>query len=507
MATPSNKLAASLEALHKLQADGQVAIRSADLSRVHRERLVQNGFLQKVVKGWYAPASPDETGGESAAWYVSFWQFCAAYLNHLKGDDWCLSPEQSIALHTENWTVPKQLLVRSAKARNKVTTLPHGTSLLDVRSKLPDKKKIATKNGLRIYSLPAALVDCGPHKYQQNPTDMRTALAMIKDASELLEILLDGGHSSIAGRLAGAFRNTGQAQIADEIVQTMRAASYDVRETDPFAEPSGLAFSQREPSPYAYRIRLMWQEMREVVEANFPAAPKQPINAADYLQHIEDIYVTDAWHSLSIEGYRVTRELIDRVREGDWNPDDDAADREQLNALSARGYWQAWQTVRTSIEKILAGGNVGEIVRQDHSQWYREMFAPGVTAGIHKPADLAGYRNGPVYIRGSMHVPPNSEAVRDGMSTLFELLEEEKLASVRTVLGHFIFVYIHPYMDGNGRMARFLMNTMLASGGYSWTVVPLEQRNKYMTALEEASVGGDIKPFAKWLGELVAEAS
>ena len=134
---------------------------------------------------------------------------------------------------------------------------------------------------------------------------------------------------------------------------------------------------------------------------------------------------------------------------------------EQLNALSARGYWQAWQTVRTSIEKILAGGNVGEIVRQDHSQWYREMFAPGVTAGIHKPADLAGYRNGPVYIRGSMHVPPNSEAVRDGMSTLFELLEEEELASVRTVLGHFIFVYIHPYMDGNGRMARFLMNTML----------------------------------------------
>ena len=126
-----------------------------------------------------------------------------------------------------------------AKARNKVTALPHGTSLLDVRSKLPDKKKIATKNGLRIYSLPAALVDCGPHKYQQNPTDMRTALAMIKDASELLEILLDGGHSSIAGRLAGAFRNTGQAQIADEIVQTMQSSQLRCARNGPICRTIG----------------------------------------------------------------------------------------------------------------------------------------------------------------------------------------------------------------------------------------------------------------------------
>jgi len=38
------------------------------------------------------------------------------------------------------------------------------------------------------------------------------------------------------------------------------------------------------------------------------------------------------------------------------------------------------------------------------------------------------------------------------------------------VLGHFVFVYIHPYLDGNGRIGRFLMNLMLAAGGYPWTV-------------------------------------
>jgi len=73
------------------------------------------------------------------------------------------------------------------------------------------------------------------------------------------------------------------------------------------------------------------------------------------------------------------------------------------------------------------------------------------------------------------------------------------------VLGHFVFVYIHPYMDGNGRMRRFLMNVMLASGGYPWTVVPLEGRDDYMRALESASVKQNIEPFASFLGGLVRE--
>ena len=68
-----------------------------------------------------------------------------------------------------------------------------------------------------------------------------------------------------------------------------------------------------------------------------------------------------------------------------------------------------------------------------------------------------------------------------------------------------MFVYIHPYMDGNGRMGRFLMNVMLAAGGYPWTIVPLEKRDTYMAALERASVEQDITPFASFLGRLVSD--
>jgi Fic family protein len=102
-----------------------------------------------------------------------------------------------------------------------------------------------------------------------------------------------------------------------------------------------------------------------------------------------------------------------------------------------------------------------------------------------------------------MHVPLNRDAVRDAMPAFFDLLREEEHPAVRVVLGHFLFVYIHPYMDGNGRIGRFLMNVMLASGGYPWTVIPVGDRNAYMSTLERASVGEDIVPFADFVGSLV----
>ena len=505
MAAPSEKLADSLRVLKGLQDEGVVAVRSADLGRTHRERLVRNGFLHEVMKGWYIPARPDQRAGESTAWYTSYWDFCAAYLEHRFSDQWCLSPDHSLALHVGNRTVPRQLLVHTPQGGNKPTRLPHGTSLFDVRYALPDKKTIVVMDGLRLFSLPAALVTCGAGFFEQRATDARAALATIRDASDVLAVLLEGGHSTVAGRLAGAFRNIGREKIADEIVRTMKRAGFDVREKDPFAQQPTLNLPPREPSPYVGRLRIMWKAMREPVIEAFPSAPGLPADTAAYLKRVEEVYVTDAYHSLSIEGYRVSAELIERVRSGDWNPDKDERDREDHNALAARGYYDAFRSVSRSVEKVLKGGNAGVVAGDEHGDWYRALWGPGVEVGVITATDLAGYRNSPVYIRRSMHTPPPREAVRDMMPLLFELLAEEPEPAVRVALGHFVFVYIHPYRDGNGRLGRFLMNVMLASGGYPWTVIPVECRSDYMAALEAASVEGDIEPFARFLAGLVKE--
>jgi Fic family protein len=151
----------------------------------------------------------------------------------------------------------------------------------------------------------------------------------------------------------------------------------------------------------------------------------------------------------------------------------------------------------------VGGADAAALVRDTYRDWYREMFQPCVAAGLIQAQALAGFRNHFVYLQGSRHVPPRWEVVPDAMEALFDVLEGEKEPSVRIVLGHWLFGYIHPYPDGNGRMARFLMNAMLASGGYPWTVIRVENRDAYMKALESASVQMNIEPFATFIAERV----
>ena len=484
------------------------AVRSTDLTRTHRERLVRHGFLQPVIKGWYVAASPDRGAGDSTAWYASFWSFCAGYLNARFGAGWCLSPEQSLALHAGNRTVPRQLLVRAPKGRNQVTPLPHGTSLLEVRAALPPGgEDVVTLDGMRAFSLPAALIACPARFFRLNPVDARTALALVPDASDLLRRLLDGGHGgTVAGRLAAAFRSIGRERVADDIAEAMRAADFRVRERDPFETPAPALALRRGVSPEVQRMRLMWDAMRGPVLERFPAPPGRRGAVDAVLEGFDRLYATDAYHSLSIEGYRVGPALIERVRGGAWNPARSEEDRAHRDALAARGYWQAYQAVRGSVRRVFGGEPPGTVAEEDHRIWYRELFAPSVAAGLVRPADLAGYRNAPVYIQRSMHVPPSPPAVRDAMPAFFDLLREEPAPSVRAVLGHFLFVYVHPHPDGNGRIGRFLMNVMLTAGGYPWTIIPVERRDDYMAALEDASVRGEIGPFTGFLAGLVGLA-
>jgi len=505
MATPSGKLAQSLEALKELQDKGIMAIKANELGKVHRTRLSKNGFLSEVMKGWYLSVPSTEPQGDSTSWYASYWHFCARYLSDRYAETYCISPEQSLQIHSGNWTVPQQLIIRSTHGVNSQTPLPHNTSLFSIKSPLVKSAEIQEINGIRMLTLPSSLVNCSPTMFIRSATDVRTALTMIGNSSDILSILLDGGHSTVAGRLAGAFRNVGQDRIANDIVKTMKAAGYDVREIDPFETKTPVNLSSRERSPYVNRIKLMWHSMREVVIKHFPKAPGIPEDLAKYMKMVEDIYLTDAYHSLSIEQYKVSPELIERVKSGNWDVKKNKEDKQQRDAMAARGYWQATQEVRKSIKKILNGKNSGKVTDIDHGDWYRELFAPSVTVGLLKPSDLAGYRNGQVYISQSKHVPLNVNAVSDAMPLLFELLSNEQEASVRAVLGHFIFVYIHPYMDGNGRMGRFMLNVMLASGGYPWTVIPVEERKDYMSTLEKASVENNIEPFAMFLAHLVKQ--
>ena len=504
MAAPNERLAESLSVLKDLQAGGRRVFRSEDFSRVHRERLVANGFMQEVMKGWLISSSPSARTGDSTPWYASFWEFCARYGAERFGEEWHLSQEQSLVLHGERTVIPEQVVVCSPRGTNNTLKLLFGTSLYDLKvPAIPPKENVVMRDGLRLFTPAASLVEVPESFFARSPVETQVVLASLTDASDLLRLLLDGGHSSTAGYLAGALRATGREKMADEILKTMKSAGYDVRERNPF-EP-GQVFEKLRPAaaPIEGRLRMLWEKSRKLVIAAFPKSPGLPKDRDAYMRDVDEIYKSDAYHSLSIEGYSVTPDLIERVREWNWDPERDEADRKSRDALAARGYWQAFQLVKESVKTVIAGAPAGRTVHDGHMAWYRELFQPSVAAGVVRAGDLAGYRNSPVYLRTSRYIPPRWEAVRDAMPVFFDLLEKEPEACVRAVLGHWLFGYIHPYPDGNGRMARFLMNVMLASGGYPWTVIRLRDRKSYLAALDRASIDTDIEPFAALVGQRV----
>ena len=500
MPSPNEKLAESLDVLKELQQGNRRVFRSDDLSRVHRERLVENGFLQEVMKGWLISSSPDTQAGESTPWHASFWEFCARYCDERFGELWHLSPEQSLFLHGERTVIPDQLVVHSPKATNNDIPLLFGTTLYDLKTaEMPASTALMVRDGLRLFTPAAALVRVPESFFQMYPLEAQVVMASLADTSDLLRLLLNGGHSAKAGYLAKAFRQTGRPDLAEEILAVMKGAGYDVRESSPFEAGQILRKPSRPGAAIVGRVEMLWESMRGKVLASFPKAPGLPADQEAYLGYVDEIYRTDAYHSLSIEGYSVTPGLVERVRQGGWDPENDAGDRRNRDALAARGYWQAFQLVKKEVEKVIAGENPATLARATHNAWYRELFQPCVTAGLLEPGALAGYRNVPIFLRGSRYVPPRWEAVRDAMPAFFDVLEREPEPSVRAVLGHWLFGYIHPYPDGNGRMARFLMNVMLASGGFPWTVIRVVDRKAYLSALDRASIEMDIHPFTTFI--------
>ena len=508
MSPAQRRLTGALRSLKALQDRGQVVVQSEDLERREREALLSAGFLQRVVKGWYLVSRPGDELGDTTPWFAAMRDFIAGYCTARFGNAWHVAPAYSILVHTGATVLPKQVVIHTPLGGNKSLDLPGNCSLLPYRAELPPNDQIEVRGGLRVLSLPVALTRVSEHFFQTSSTDAQIALAGLPDASDLNRELLAGGRSIVAGRLAGAFRTVGRPELADDIVGTMRAAGYTVQENNPFSMvPPGLRLT-RLASPYVHRLQLMWLAMREEVLRHMPEAPGLPGAVEAYLAEVEEHYRADAYHSLSIEGYRVTDALIERVASGHWNPEHHARDQDARDAMAAHGYWRAFAAVQTSLRRILAAENAGDVARAEHGAWYRALFSPSVTAGILSSADLAGYRNAPVVIKHAAHVPPPREAVRELMPALFDLLAEEPSAAVRAVLGHFCFVFIHPYLDGNGRMGRFLMNAMLASGGYPWTIIRVDWRDRYMAALDAASARSDIGPFAEFIAAAVqGEAS
>jgi len=115
------------------------------------------------------------------------------------------------------------------------------------------------------------------------------------------------------------------------------------------------------------------------------------------------------------------------------------------------------------------------------------------------------YRSIAVRISGSMVVLPNPVKVPDLMSRFTqEITGAQKLHPVELAAeAHYQLVTLHPFIDGNGRTARLLMNLILMQNGYPPALIRKRDRLRYIKSLEQAQLGGSKEDYYKIVGEAV----
>ena len=119
--------------------------------------------------------------------------------------------------------------------------------------------------------------------------------------------------------------------------------------------------------------------------------------------------------------------------------------------------------------------------------------------------DNAGfYRNCRVRISGSTLIMPNPIKVPDLITDFYNWLSDNMDNEPLTaILAHLKFVSIHPFVDGNGRCARLLMNTILLKFGFTPIVIRPTDRKKYLSVAENYQLKGDDKPYINFMLNLL----
>lgn len=218
------------------------------------------------------------------------------------------------------------------------------------------------------------------------------------------------------------------------------------------------------------------------------------------------------------------RPLLQEIVE---NLHEDLVLRWTYNSNAIEGNTLTLKETRVALEGITIGGKtirehfevinhkeaiffVEELVKKKEplSEWDIKSIHQLILKNINdKNAGI--YRSINVVISGANHVPPNFLQVQAKMSELIRwyMNEGRQLHSVeRAARVHADFVKIHPFVDGNGRTSRLLMNLELMKDGFPPVVLPVEKRLDYYEALDLAHTKGDYSYFLVLIIDAVAKS-
>lgn len=466
-------------------------LRSGKLSSNSFIRLKEEGYLMTIISGWYAVVRP-HIGGDSTAFTPFYWSFISQYLADKYNSQYTVSAEQSLDLLTGETSPPKQLIIISKSGSNQTLTLPHGKSILMYVSENQIPQNLVNFQGVNLMSIEDAIAKSSPETFKRNPVSIRLGLSLCKE-TRLAQSIIQKGAAS-AGRIIPLLEEINPSMKLS-LEKTFKNLNFSFSPISP--EPCSLQII-RGVSPVVTRFQdNITRFQNQLQKIKFPTSFISDLPS--YQKQVNDIKSSDIYNSLSIEGYQVTPELIARIEKSGLNPDTNPQDQQEIAALAAKGYSETFKKIYHCASESFSGKSPSLIFHQEHQSWYQALFMPLVKSGILQKYELAGYRANPVYIRNATHVPPQPSVVPDLMETFLEKLNSIQDPIHAGVLGHYGFVFIHPYPDGNGRLSRFLMNLFFAHAKLPWTVIMADRREEYFKSLETITVDKTIIPFAEFI--------
>ncbi len=217
---------------------------------------------------------------------------------------------------------------------------------------------------------------------------------------------------------------------------------------------------------------------------------RRPLDAG-LIQQIGEYYrIGLTWSSNALEGNSLTETETKVVLEDGIT----IGGKPLRDHLEAIGHAEAFNHLRELVKKKTISER--DILRL-HELFYHRIDR----------TNAGKYRTVKVFLTGSAHTLPPPEDVPRLMKGFIPRLRAHarRLHPVdHAALAHKEFVFIHPFVDGNGRVARLIMNLILAGSGYPVTIIPPVLRSEYIASLERAHE--DDGPFRTFIARLVREA-
>lgn len=445
------------------------------LGQRQREVLVKGKYLFPVAKGYWILKRPEDQIEE--VFPLLYWQVIVKILSRFS--HWSIRGRSALMIYNGDQTAQSHLLVRTKEKTNRKVSLPLGfdISLIydpDFDERLVKKVEIAGKP-IPVDAPEKVLIDASKLGLS---FELSSFIAGTRfDLRTLEAIYAKDPKPIVFKRLVGMAKEVGRLDLIAGLEHTVETYTHYRVGRRERVEPQLAAKRPLIISPWVIRQEQQVKAFERTLEEHFAREPEnlktQPLDqllaqAREHKRH-------DTYHSTTLEGYRITPEEVDALLSGIIPEEKRAAGDKYLeeikNRMAILGHSEAFDFILRKVQEDFGHPKVSEELVKDT---YYHLFNPSADAGTIDYLSLVSYRNVPAFIRETPYVPPSHEKVPELMVSSESSINKIKNPIVKSILAHYFFVTIHPYVDGNGRTARLLMNYLLLTTGYLWITIRVE---------------------------------